>query len=296
MSIKQTIYQKLLCNISDEYYLRAYYALKQKKRLNLKSPVLFTEKIQWLKLYDRTSLHTTCADKIAVREYVQQTIGDEFLIPLVCTYNDVDDINLKDLPAEFAMKGAHGSAMNYIVTQKDDVDIVKLKSDFKRWLAIDYSLNGREWQYKNIPRKIVVEKLLLDKNKKVPSDIKIHCFKRENGGFEKFIQIDSDRFGQHSQNFYDSNWNQLDIKFASWSFDPPENSTVIDKPSNLDLLLKLADKLATPFTYVRVDLFVLDDDVYFGELTFHHHSGFSKLNNKWNEKWGKLLDLSLISK
>ncbi|MFL7040949.1 ATP-grasp fold amidoligase family protein [Vibrio lentus] len=282
--------QKISLIISDDVYLKIVYWIKLRENLNLKFPKLFTEKIQWLKINERTNLHTKLADKYEVREYVENMIGSEYLIPLVSVFETPGEIDVSTLPSQFAMKGTHGSGMNFIVFDRDEFDFESSLKVINTWFSYNFYSRTREWQYKNIKPRIVVEKLLLDKSGMVPSDIKVHCFRGKNGRLEYIIQVDLDRFGSHRQGYYSPDWQPLDLEFSSDSFQV-SNALDFPKPQKLQDVLKLAEKLSRPFSYCRVDFFICNDDIYFGEVTFHHHSGLTQLSGNWNEKLGELISL-----
>jgi hypothetical protein len=254
----------------------------------LSSPKTFNEKIQYLKLYNKCDLHTICADKFAVRKYVSKTIGSEHLIPLLFSTKDATDITDENIPATpFIIKANHTSGTYKIVTHKKQIDINELRELSKSWLHSDHYQNTKEWQYKYIPRKIIIEKLLQDENGTIPSDYKFACF----NGKVKIIHIDSNKEHKHLRNHYDADWNPLDFK---WPAEYAANST-IPKPKSLDKMISLAEALAKPFQFVRVDFYLLEDKIYFGELTFHPTSGFGKFApEKYDLFYGNLLNLESL--
>lgn len=285
---------KLLKNLSDEAYLSLIYRKRFGKSIDLKKPQGFNEKLQWLKINQRTSLMTICADKARVREYIQATIGDKYLIPLVGIYEQWEDIEWNSLPEQFAMKANNSSGMNIICKDKNKLNTTDVALEVNSWFKKNYYYDKREWQYKNITPRIVVEELLLDSSYNVPSDIKVHCFKQANDNFEFIIQVDEDRFGEHKQAYFDENWQQLDIEFSSKSFKTKSKlSSDTERPPLLGEVLKLAKSVAKPFCYSRIDFFIVEDKIYFGEVTFHHHSGFSHISSNWDLELGKKINLEL---
>ncbi|MFL7040945.1 ATP-grasp fold amidoligase family protein [Vibrio lentus] len=285
---------KWLKYINDEVYLSLIYRKRFGKPINLKNPKGFNEKLQWLKINYRTSLMTTCADKAKVRGYVKDTIGDEYLIPLVGIYDQWEDIVWDSLPTQFAMKANNSSGMNIISMDKNELNEADVALEVHSWFEKNYFYDKREWQYKNIAPKIVVENLLLDSKGNVPSDIKIHCFKKDSDDFEFVIQVDEDRFGEHKQAYFDKDWNQLDIEFSSKSFKTDNTlSNDTKRPALLEEVLDLTKKIAQPFCYSRIDFFIVDNKIYFGEVTFHHHSGFSHISSDWDLELGKKIRLEM---
>lgn len=251
--------------------------------LNLKAPKSLNEKTQWLKLHDRSPLHVKAADKFAVREHIKEKVGAKYLIPLVFSTTDSEDIvpdKLPDYP--FIIKTNHNSGGVTIVKNKNNMDWPKIRSQLKKQLSTNYDNGKGEWQYKDIEPRIIVEKLLLDKNGNIPADIKLHCF----NGKLKFIQVDLDRAIDHKRNLYDENWIFLN---CIWRY---KNGQQVEKPKVFDEMVAVAEKLAQDFIYVRVDLYNLENEIYFGELTFHTESGFGKFNpQEWDYKFGDMLQL-----
>ena len=269
--------------IPDDVYIKKVFEKNLGYKLNLQNPVTLNEKIQWLKLNDRTKLHTKCADKYAVREYVKEKIGEQYLIPLLYqteNHKDITDINMPDEP--FIIKTNHDSGGVVIVKDKSSINWKQVQKELSLSMKNNYYYPGREWQYKNIKPSIVVEKLLLDENNKIPNDYKLHCF----NGKSKVIQVDMSRFEKHRRNLYDNNWNLLECEWLC------SNGKDISKPKNIDKMIKLAEILAKDFTYVRVDLYSVKEKIYFGELTFHTESGWGKFSSKeCDKKFGELLSL-----
>lgn len=239
------------------------------RELDLDNPQTLNEKINWLKLNDRSSLHTKCADKFTVREYIADKIGKEYLIPLL--YHTVNPYNLitENLPDEpFIIKTNHDSGGVFIVRDKTKLDYKKAHLDFKRFLNKNYYQESKEWQYKDIEPRILVEKLLLDKEGKIPFDYKMHCF----NGKLNFTQVDLDRQENHTRNLYNREW---DFIPCQWKY---KNGRQLERPTNYEEMKRLAEKIAEDFIYVRVDFYAVQNQIYFGELTFHSESGLSKFS------------------
>ncbi|MEA1787685.1 ATP-grasp fold amidoligase family protein [Arenibacter sp. GZD96] len=257
--------------------------------LNLKNPKTFNEKINWLKINERTSLHTICSDKYAVREHVQKLIGSEYLIPLLLETKKPSDIvpdNLPDFP--FIIKTNNDSGGGIIVWDKKKMDWAKIRRDLKNRLNTNYSIFGKgEWQYENIKPRIIVEKLMIDENNQIPSDYKLHYF----NGKLIFTQVDIDRHNAHKRNLYDPNWKLLPCKWAH------ENGKTIEKPRKYEELKFISEKLAQNFTYVRIDVYVIKNNIYFGEITFHSGSGNERfMPQEWDRKLGDMLTLPFEQK
>lgn len=292
------------------YYFPTYYLLtdkmvekirfkKEHKRiLNLNNPQTLNEKIIWLKLYDRTYLHTICADKYAVRDYVKEKIGEEYLVPLYYQTKKVKNIIPENLPnPPFIIKANHDSDGGIFVFDKSKIDWQEARISLKKRLKKSFYPQSKEWQYKNINPCIIVEKLLISKNGNIPYDYKIHCF----NGKVNMIQVDIDRNSDHHyRNWYNTKWEREPYKWSSlkWSSlkgkevytDPSESD--VDKPNTLEQMIFLSEKLASEFCYVRVDWYDVDDVLYFGELTFHHDGGYRPIiPKKWDKTLGDKLAL-----
>ena len=255
--------------------LKKFWFNIKKKILDIDRPISFNEKIQWIKLYDSTPIKTRLSDKYLVREWVGEKIGEEYLIPLYGAYDKFEDINFENLPNKFVIKCNHGSGFNIIVKNKSRLNLTKVKSTIEKWMNINYAFfGGLELQYRDIKHKIIIEKYL-DDNTGDLRDYKITCF----NGKPHFIWIDSDRHSNHKRNLYDLNWNQLPYKVNTRysTFPSPK------KPKCLEKLLELASILSKNFIYVRVDFYIINDKIYFGEMTFSSSSGTEDISPKYFE-------------
>jgi hypothetical protein len=250
----------------DEELIQIKYKEVFSKNIDLKNPKLFTEKIQWLKLNDRRDIYTKCADKFHVRSYVEEKLGSKYLIPLVFmteNYRNINQINLPDYPV--IIKTTHDSGGTLIINDKKKVDFKKVQNFLARRLNKNHYYLYREWEYKNIKPRIIVEKLLKDEiaNQQL-NDYKIHSFH----GKPLFIQTIFDRGSVTKEDWYDISWNTLDVYY----FSPIKKN--VQKPKILNELLRVSEILSQDFPYVRVDLYVVENKIYFGELTFRPYGGF----------------------
>lgn len=233
-------------------------------QLNLELPRTLNDKINWLILYDRNEIKATCADKYLVREHVETRIGEQFLIPAYLITEDVSDLvpeNLPDHPV--IIKATHDSGSNIIVRSKNQEDWNSIRNKCKKWLHHNYYYKSREWQYRKLKPRIIVEKLLINENNEVPFDYKLHFF---NGNLV-FTQVDIDRHTDHRRNLYDPDWKFIECQ---WYF---ENGRAVARPGSYEQMKKLGTQLARDFLYVRVDFYEFNSQVFFGELTFHPGSG-----------------------
>lgn len=269
--------------ISDEKYLQYIYKKRMGKILDLKNPKTFTEKMQWLKLYERTPLHTLCADKYTVREYVSKKIGSKYLIPLIHHTVDVNDIKPENLPNyPFIIKTNHDSSGGIIIRDKSKADWSSIRKRLKKLLSRNYYCHAREWQYKHIKPQIVVEKLLIDNKKEVPYEYKLHCF----NGKVKYIQLYINDVMR--ANIYNTQW---EIQPSFWSTEKAAIDFTIESPQTLNEMIHIAEIFASDFIYLRVDLYNIGNKIYFGELTLRDGAGLELFNEGFDEKLGNLIEL-----
>jgi len=271
--------------IPDKIFIKRKFKYHFGYDLNLDNPRTLNEKIQWLKRNDRTHLHTLCADKFAVREYVKEKIGEEYLIPLLYhTRNPVDITpgNLPDTP--FIIKTNHDCRGHIIVRNKADIDWKSTQADLKKKLKRNYYYLSKEWQYKNIEPRILVEKLLTDENRDIPSTYMFHCFH----GKLAIVQDLREEDGQKITSTYDDDWNVVDCE---WGF---KNGSFVDMPQGFYKMRSLAEALAENYYYVRVDLYNIDSEIYFGELDLTPFAGFMPfVKPEWDLKLGDRLILPI---
>ena len=256
-------------------YLKMMFKRTMGKDLDLVCPKTLNEKIQWLKLYDRKSEYTVYADKYRVRDFIASKLGEDYLIPLLKCYDCVDDITENSLPEPpYIIKNNHDSSGGIIVRSYADVNLLEFKRILSSNLKVNHYWATKEWQYKNIPKRIIIEKLLLDKNNRIPNDYKFNCF---NGRVE-FIYASVDREGRNYRKIYMRDWSASEMTWTSRGnelkkFTGPE----IPKPENYEQMIYIAEKLAATFKYIRIDLYNVDGKIYFGEITQHHGSGFEPI-------------------
>jgi len=286
----KTILNKLFWGVfrhllSDKQYGRFRYWLELDRWPDLNQPKRFTEKVQYIKLYQRTKLRSLVADRIKVRDYISMKIGEKYLIPLIGNFDEISEDVWQVLPTQFVLKANHGSKMVQVVKNKEKESFNEILNTTKSWQAIDYYKFGREWVYKRVPKTIVVEHLLRNENGEVPEDYKFFCF---NGKVE-VIQIDFDRFNNHSRNFYDRDFNLLSLKVGH-----PNKSGIVTKHPLLNKAIETAEKLSSDFDFIRVDLFLVNDQIFFGELTNYPNNGYTKFSSdEFDSKLGKMWQIDL---
>lgn len=272
--------------ISDERYLRLFFRAHQGKKLDLNNPKTFNEKLQWLKIYDRNDIYTELSDKYKVREYVEKKIGKEYLVPLLGVWKSADDINYQTLPDKFVLKCNHDSGSVVVCHNKSELDIKRVNKKLNQSLKTQYFWKSREWNYKNIDRCIIAESYLSNDEEKELTDYKYFCF----DGVPHFIQVDSGRFTNHVRNFYDMDWNFIDVQYGCKN----DRNHLDEMPYQHKKMIELASILSQGFSHVRVDFYVSKGHIYFGELTFHHGGGVMRVSPyEYDIEWGNLLKLSL---
>lgn len=275
----------LLRFIPDKPYLKICYRLKHHKKLNIKNPQTFNEKLQWLKLYDRKTEYTVMADKYRVREYVGNICsGKVKMIPLVGgPWNSADEIDIDKLPEQFVLKCNHDSGSVIICRNKEEFDWEAAKKKLNDCMKHNYWYLGREWVYKDIKPCIIAEKYMTDESGSELKDYKIFNF----DGKAEMIQVDYDRFGEHKRKLFNTNWKLLHIQLQ-YIGDKRE----IAKPKLLKEMLEAAAELAAGIPFLRTDFYVIKNEIYFGELTFYPESGFGKFRpEEWDRKVGEWLVL-----
>lgn len=246
---------------SDEYYLRYRYAAVFKRKLNLENPIRFSEKMQWLKLYDRKDEYTEMVDKYAVRKFVSNRIGEEYVIPVIGVWNSFEEINFSELPQRFVLKTTHDSGGIVICTDKNTFDIEQARKKITKSLSRNYYLTGREWNYKNVVPRIIAEEYLENDSKEGLHDYKVWCF----NGKALYVQYITGRISEVTyEGFYDRDWQLQPFSYHNQRMLQP-----IPRPKRLEELLMLAEKLSEGLPFARVDFYILQDDsIKFGEITF----------------------------
>jgi len=272
--------------MADDLYLKLIYRAETGKKLNLKNPTTFNEKLQWLKINNRKNEFSIMADKYRVREYISKKIGEKYLIPLIGVYDNENEIPWDNLPESFVIKCTHGSNCNIICKCKEELDIEAAKGKLNRWLKHSWFNFGREWVYKNITPRIIIEKYMVDESNVELKDYKMFCF----DGKVKMIQVDFGRFINHKRNIYRPNWEltELSIKY------PRDEDIALDCPQKLDEMIELGEILSKNIPHVRVDFYSINNRLYFGELTFYQGSGFEHFYpDKYETIFGDWINLDI---
>ncbi len=254
--------------LSDKEFLKIQYENKLNKKLNLENPVSFNEKIQWYKIYYKNNLFTQLADKYKVRDFVKEKVGEKYLNELLGKYDTPTEIDYSKLPNQFIIKVVHGSGFNIIVKDKSLINYKEIENKLLKWQKINFYKKGREWVYKDIPRTIIIERLLNENDKDVINDYKFFCF----DGKIKFIQIDLDRGNNNYRCYYNSAWEKLPFCTQKNVFFEGE----VEKPTNLNDMIEVAIKLSANIPFARVDLYSVKGKTIFGEMTFFPNNGLNE--------------------
>lgn len=258
---------------------------------NLINPKTLNEKMLWLKLFVHKDFHTICADKFMVREYIKDTFGESYLIPLLFETKNWKDITYNVIPNEYCIiKASHTQGDMLVVKDKSRVDIKKLRFDCRTWLNRNLYNETQEWQYKNCTPRIIIEKLLQTHDGYIPNDYKLHFF----NGYLKFVYCSVGRETVNKRNIYDSDWNPLYFSWVEPSKNPSNiRGEEIPAPATFQEMKRLGGIVAKNFDYVRVDFYDVDGKLYFGEITLHHGSGFDVfVPQEYDIKYGQQLTLT----
>lgn len=275
--------------MADEEYLKRRYRACIKKELHLENPKTYNEKIQWLKLYDRKPEYTVMVDKYAVKKYVADIIGEEYIIPTLGVWDTFEEIDFDKLPQQFVLKCTHDSGGLVICNDKSKFDMQKAKSKIEKSLNYDFYLKCREWPYKDVPRKVIAEKFMQDKETGELRDYKFFCF----NGEPKIMLLATARqiAGETTKfDYFDMDFNHLDMRTGH-----PNADVVPQMPGQFELMKELAVKLSAGFAHVRVDFYEVDGKVYFGELTLYPAAGFSDFEpDEWDYTLGSWITLPSV--
>lgn len=282
--------------VPDIPWLKLLFRIKNGYWMDFKHPKTFNEKLQWLKVYDNRPEYTQMVDKYGVKDYVTNKIGAEYVIPTLGVWNKPEDIDWDTLPKEFVLKtttGGGGFGV-WIVKDKDTFD----KESFTREVYARYPNIGqahkphpsvfREHPYEGVKELLIAEEMLKvsDKDSDL-KDYKFFCF----NGKVKFFKVDFGRFIEHRANYYTPDCQLLPYGEVVC---PPDPEAIVEIPANISKMVELAEKLSAGIPFLRVDLYNLNDQIYFGELTFFPASGLSKwTDDKWDQEIGEMIDINV---
>ena len=265
--------------LPSKLYVKIHYEYFSGNKLDLNNPKDFTEKIAWYKVFYRPKSLNQLVDKFAVRAFVEEKIGSQFLNTFYGVFDDVNEIKFDELPEKFVIKATHTSGHNLIVRDKNKLNLDKTKKLLKKWLKINqYYRIGQEWAYKDVKPRIIIEKYLEQIDQKSLTDFKFYCF----DGKAKFIDIHTDREDEHKQGSFDLNFERLPFGVSRFKqiYESPE------KPVNLKEMIECAEVLSEKLPFVSVDLYAIDGKTIFGEMTFYPSDGRKKF---YPEKYNRII-------
>ncbi|MCI8544543.1 MAG: glycosyltransferase [Lachnospiraceae bacterium] len=274
----------LLYQFDSELELRILFRLKCGYKLDLKSPVTYNEKLQWIKLYDHNELMPKCCDKFAVRQIVRELGCGEILNDLLWEGFRPEDIPFAELPDKFVIKVTHGSTFNIICTDKNRLNKEKAVQKCRKWLRTKFLPCYGEWFYGIEPPRIIVEKYIESDDGCQLRDYKVFCF----NGEPVYIRVDSDRFTVHRDDVYTTEWERISGAHMGHGCSGYEFA----RPKCLPEMMDYARKLSAPFLHARIDFYIVKDAVIFGEITFTNGAGFDKFSSyEFDLEMGKQLEL-----
>ena len=274
---------RLLSFIPDKPYVKMVFRIKVGQKLNLKNPVGYNEKQNWLKLYDKHPEYTQLVDKLKVRDHIAKTIGEQYLIPLLGAWKSYDDIDFDSLPNEFVLKCNHDSGSVRIVRDKSKIDHKEFRKFYNYRLKYNPFCLAREYPYKDVKPMIIAEKLMKQEGESDIRDYKFLCF----DGEPKYVLVVTDRSTECNMDYYNMDFKQVGI----CDLNHKPSYAHMDKPENFEEMRNLARVLAKDMKFVRMDFYDINGKVYFGEYTIFDGGAFDPLNPEWEKKLGDLITL-----
>jgi len=276
---------RLINWMPDRVFIKLRYKAYMGQSLNLEEPVLFTEKLQWLKLHNRKQENSILVDKYEVHQYLAKRFGEKYLIPITGVWDRFDDIDFSRLPEQFVLKCTHDSGGIVFCTDKSSFDIVAAKKKLEKCMKRNYYWSFREYPYKDVKPRIICEKLMVDESGIELKDYKLFCF----NGNPKFVLVDFDRINGHKRNIYNTDWQS--VPFVMNRFYPDPDVT-FSKPACFDEMLDIASQLSRDHPFLRVDFYIINEELFIGELTFFPGAGLIIFEpREYDRLLGELLEL-----
>lgn len=273
-------------NVLDDYeWMKHRHTYYSDEKIDIEQPKTFNEKIQWLKLNYRNDTYTHLVDKYDVKDYVAKIIGEKYVIPTLGVWEHYDDIKFDELPNQFVLKCTHDSGSTKIIFDKSQINHNELREEMEHKLSLNYYwIGSREWPYKNVIPRIIAEPYLVDESGYELKDYKVFSF----NGIPRLIQVDWGRFAEHKRNLYDTEWNYIDLQIKY----PTDSTHHIEKPDVLDELLHISKILSKGMPFVRLDFYIIEKQIKFGEFTFFHGGGSEKITpEEWRRTMGEWIEL-----
>jgi len=277
--------------LPPEIYVDYLYRYYTGKKLDLANPKEFNEKIQWYKVHYHPKILNQLVDKYAVRAYVEEKIGSQYLNDIYGVYKNPEEVPFDELPNQYVIKATNTSGYNLIVTDKETLDKKKTRKLFKKWLSkTNYYLRSREWAYKDVEPRLIIEKFLKEEGQSSLVDYKFYCF----DGVAKFVDVHIDRDTDHKQGCFDLDFNLLPFgKSANYK----SISSGLAKPTNFDEMAELSEKLSAKLPFVRVDFYSVNGNSIFGEMTFYPSGGRKDyIPDEYNKIIGDYFKLPLLKR
>lgn len=285
--IKNVAHAAFLDHLSDETYCRLMYRRAIGRPLNLQDPQTYNEKVQWLKLNYRLPIFTTMVDKYAAKDYIRKIVGDEVIIPTIALWESETEIDPALLPDKFVMKCTHDSHTVFVCKDKSTFDFKGAKKIIRKALKKNFYYVGREWPYKNVTPRIIVEEYIEDNANPFLLDYKFYMF---DGQFKMLSVTERNERHQVFIDYYDQNKNRIDMTWGYPNTEMPRNL-----PDSMPYMLELAKKLSKNIPFIRVDMYEVNGNVYIGELTFYDGAGFDEIKPvEWDRMMGEWLDIDKL--
>lgn len=271
--------------MTDETYLKICYYLFLGKKLIIRNPKTFNEKMQWLKLHDKNPKYTSMTDKYEIRKYIKNTLGVQYLVPLLGVYDSFDEIDFRALPNNFIIKCTHDSGGYVICKDKTMFNFNSAKKKINKHLKINYYYRFKEWPYKNVIPRIIIEKYMVDESGYDLKDYKFLCFNGEP--YCLHVCVDRHTGEGLKLSYFDMNWNLMPVKKRY-----PNIDRILVKPLNFDKMIEISRIISKDIPFVRIDFYEIKGEIYFGEITFFPGSGFTKFYpEKYDKIFGNLIKL-----
>ena len=275
--------------VPDKLYLKMKYKLRTGNKLNIKNPKRYTEKSQWIKLYDRKDIYTKMVDKYESKEFIEKKVGKEYIVETYGIYDSFEQIDFEKLPDKFVMKCTHDSGGLVICNSKKDLNIQSAKNKIEKSLKNNFYYLGREWPYKNVKPRIIIEELLENNDSSDLIEYNFFCF---NGIPKIVMTCHGDKRIKRYNDFYDMDFNKLDVQCEYATSDNKEK-----KPRQFEKMIELSKKLSENTYSLRVDFYIVNNKIKLGELTFFHWAGFCNFTpDKWDYEFGKMIKLPIEKK
>lgn len=272
--------------LPDRLFLQIMYRVRTGESLNLKNPVKFNEKLQWIKLYCHKDEYSRMVDKFEVRDFIKEKLGEGLLIPLIGVYDNFDQIDFEELPNKFVLKCTHDSGGIVICRNKKSFSIEDAKKKINKSMRKNYFYHAREYPYKSVVPRIIIEEYLVDESNFELKDYKIWCF----NGEPKFIAVHSGRGLKEKmeQDFFDLEWRKMNARFSK----NVPLTTEVSKPETLKEMIDYSKKLSCGMPFVRIDFYDINGELFFGEITFFPNSGWANFSpNEHNYHMGEWIEL-----